>query len=349
MEYIRKCLVLVSFLFLSVTTATAQDVEMIKLSDKVIVLNILGLDCRTNIVVISSQKGLVIIDTEISPYVMEILKQAAEKHFNRNDWAYAINTHGHIHHVFGNVLFKDVKIIGHERILEGYPENGIFSRPKPGQRRRISYSELISNLRQMLRAATDPAQVQVLQKRIRFLIIVNRQWRDGFELVPPNMTFQDRLELDLGDVHLRLIDWGPGINHSSIMIHIVEENILVSVGGKWLPDISNAAGLSGIKRYVSLLKEIADDKVGIETVIPCHTDFATRQDLQAKYDYVSDMLEGITRAKQKQLSFEQVKQQFSLERYARLKGLWAGSVPERVEENHQKNIQRIWDCLEQAD
>lgn len=348
MGYVRKCLVLVVFLFLLVTAAAGQDVEMRRLSEKVIVLNILGLDCRTNIVVISSQKGLVVIDTEISPYVMEILKRAAEKHFERNDWVYAINTHGHIHHSFGNVLFKNIKIIGHERMLAGYPENGAFSRPKRGQKPRVSYSQIISNLRKILRVNTDPAQAKVLRKRIRFLIAVNRQWRDGFELVPPNMTIKDRLELDLGDIHLRLIDWGPGINHSSLMIHIVEENILVSVGGRWLPNISRAASLSAIKHYVSLLKEIADDKVGIETVIPCHTDFATRQDLQTKYEYISSMLEGITKAHKKGLSIDHVKQEFSLERYSHLKGLWAGSIPERVEENHQKNSQRIWDCLEQA-
>lgn len=349
MGYARKCLVLVVFLFLLVTAVSGQDVEMIRLSEKVIVLNILGLDCRTNIVVISSRKGLVVIDTEISPYVMEILKRAAEEHFERSDWVYAINTHGHIHHVFGNVLFKDIKIIGHERMLAGYPENGIFGKLKRGQKPRVSYSELISNLRKMLRTNTDPAQAKVLRERIRFLIAVNRQWRDGFELVPPNMTIKDRLELDLGDIHLRLIDWGTGINHGSIMIHIVEENILVSVGGRWLPNISRAANLSAIKHYVSLLKEISDDKVGIKTVIPCHTDFATGQDLQSKYEYISNMLEGITQADQKGLSLDRLKQEFSLERYSHLKGLWAGSIPERVEENHKKNIQKIWDCLEQAD
>jgi len=102
MKYKRNILIFVIFLLIAAVDVFAQDVEVIRLSEKVVVLNILGLDCRTNIIVISSQKGLVIIDTEISPYVMKVLKVAAEKYFRRQDWAYVINTHGHIHHVFGN-------------------------------------------------------------------------------------------------------------------------------------------------------------------------------------------------------------------------------------------------------
>ena len=350
MNYQRSILIFVIFLLIAAVDVFAQDVEMIRLSDKVIVLNVLGLDCRTNIVVISSQKGLVVIDTEISPHVMKILKEAAEKYFKRQDWIYAINTHGHIHHIYGNVLFKDVNIIGQESLIQRFPNEKIFQLPKSGQKQFISYSEPISQLRQMLRTINDPQQAQVLRERIRFLNIVNREWRDGFELVRPNITFRDRLTLNLGDINLDLIDFDCGIetNHKAILVYIEEENILVDVGGKWLPNINENATFDTISRYIKILKELVDKEVRI--VIPCHSDFASIEDLQAQYDYMTDMLDGITEARQEGLSLQQIKNQFSLEeRYAHLSRLWSGSQPEKVAQKHENNIERIWNFPLQDD
>ena len=77
MEYIRKYLVLVSFLFLSVTAVTAQDVTIRRVTDRVITLSMSNLGMHTNITVIESQKGLVVIETEITPYIMSKIKEAA--------------------------------------------------------------------------------------------------------------------------------------------------------------------------------------------------------------------------------------------------------------------------------
>lgn len=96
-----------------------------------------------------------------------------------------------------------------------------------------------------------------------------------------------------------------------------------------------------------ILKELVDKEVRIETVIPCRSDFASRQDLQAEYDYMSDMLDGITEARQNELSLQQVISRFLLDkRYARLSRLWSGRQPEKIAEKHQDNIDRIWNYLQ---
>ena len=51
---------------------------------------------HTNVTVIETQKGLVAIETEFVPSVMKTIKEAAEKEFGRNDWAYVINTDAHV-------------------------------------------------------------------------------------------------------------------------------------------------------------------------------------------------------------------------------------------------------------
>ncbi len=97
-----------------VTVSLAQDVNVRRVTDHVTVLNVENMGSNTNITVIESEKGLAVIETEITPYVMGMIKEAAEKALGRNDWIYVINTHNHVHRAGGNAAFKGVQVIGHK-------------------------------------------------------------------------------------------------------------------------------------------------------------------------------------------------------------------------------------------
>ena len=90
----------------------AEYVRIERISDRVLLAYWVGTG-RCNITAIQSEKGLVVVDTEMSPRIMAPIKDRIEKEFGRSDWAYVINTHAHIHHASGNSLFKDAVIVGH--------------------------------------------------------------------------------------------------------------------------------------------------------------------------------------------------------------------------------------------
>jgi len=115
-------------------------------------LSMSNLGMHTNITVIETQKGLVVIETEITPYIMGKIKEAAEKYLKRDDWIYVINTHGHLHHAGGNIVFKDAQVIGHETMNMDWLRDRLKS--EKGRRQycnNVGTSQGISNLRQLLK------------------------------------------------------------------------------------------------------------------------------------------------------------------------------------------------------
>jgi len=67
-----------------------------KITDKVIALTVTRVS-NCNIVAISSEKGIILVDTEISPLTMELVKDEIHKQFPGQEFIYVIiPTHIHI-------------------------------------------------------------------------------------------------------------------------------------------------------------------------------------------------------------------------------------------------------------
>jgi len=64
-----------------------QYIRIERLSPRVVVAYWPGIDRRCNLTAISSQKGLVLIDTEASPRIMAPIKEKIEQAFHRTDTA----------------------------------------------------------------------------------------------------------------------------------------------------------------------------------------------------------------------------------------------------------------------
>jgi glyoxylase-like metal-dependent hydrolase (beta-lactamase superfamily II) len=334
-----------------VTMGSAQDVRVRRVTDHVTVFSMANLGMHTNVTVIQSEKGLVVIETEITPYIMGKIKEAAERALGRDDWAYVINTHNHLHHAGGNVQFKGAQFISHATMRMDWLENLLSTHE--GRERycdMVGVRQGLSQLRGLLaQGRATPRQRQEMDRRIRFMEDVEREIMAGFEVVNPTIAFEGRYTLDLGDVHLRLIYWGDAINHSSVFIHVVEDNMLVGMGmGKtWLTDFYGKVSLDSIRRAIKLLEEFGDDDLQIDLMIGVHTaDFiTTRQHFRQRRGYLDDLLKGLTLAKQQGLSLRQVKEEFSLaRRYAHLPGDFRS--PQERRKTHQSNIDKIWKLLE---
>jgi len=57
-----------------VPAANAQDVVVRRVTNRVITLSMSNLGMHTNITVIETQKGLVVIETEMTPDIMKTIK-----------------------------------------------------------------------------------------------------------------------------------------------------------------------------------------------------------------------------------------------------------------------------------
>ena len=93
-----------------------------QITDNVIVYNIEGLQ-STNITVIDTDKGLVVIDSETSPVFADVIRKNIEETHEAKSIRYLINTHDHGDHTYGNQVFANATIIGHDRCKEEMIKN----------------------------------------------------------------------------------------------------------------------------------------------------------------------------------------------------------------------------------
>jgi glyoxylase-like metal-dependent hydrolase (beta-lactamase superfamily II) len=326
--------------------AFAGLVDVEKVSDRVLVLNF-KTSGISNLVAVKGQKGLVMIDTEMSPGVMRPIKQEIEHQFQRDDWAYVVNTHAHMHHAGGNSLFKEAKIVGHDNLPTDMQWIIDIQKKDEEKKKFFEHAEkVIKESRTRLKSA-KPEEKEKIEGEVEFWKLLRKDIYNGFEVVKPTMTFSDRTTLDLGDIKLELIYFGKGHSDSDIIIYIPEEKVLVTSGVCYdrLQGFNGEVTLADIERSISVLEEFTDDKVELKRIVPAHAESITKKELELKHDYYKTMLEGLRSAKQNGETIEQAKEEFSVQKkfpFYNKKGQDAQDVQDR----QNRNIDVFWNLLD---
>ena len=331
---------------------STEFVRIERLSERVVLGYWLGTG-RCNLVAVKSQKGLAIIDTEMSPRIMAPIKERLEKAFGRDDWAYVINTHAHMHHAGGNCLFKDAVIIGHDNLPKDMQWLIRKQVDETWKRKELDHNaETIRNLQAMLpKVAGSRLQTRMIQGEIKFFQLYTQDMEEGFEMVKPTVMFSDKYTLDLGDLRLELVFFGKGHSLSDILIYIPQEGVLVTGAIVYqrghLPGISENAELKDVHRYIAVLNEFLEEGVKLNYVIASHSFPLARRDLKYVRDYYQTMLDGIRSAQQEGLTLEQARERFAVRKkfprfFQRQSVQWSKAKQDR-------NINVLWRLLKEAD
>ena len=326
-------------------------VRVERLSERVAVGYWLGAG-RTNVVAIKGQNGLAIVDTELSPRIMAPIKAEFEKAFGRNDWVYVVNTHAHMHHAGGNGLFEDANVVGHDNLpaemewlARMQANEGWKCRALNAQR------ETLRGLRAALpRFARRPVEARRVRGTIRFYELHIKDLEEGFDVVKPTVTFADQHTLDLGDLTLELVHFGKGHSASDILIHVPQENLLITGGilpeRGHLPGVAEQAELADVWRHVDVLSALMAREEKINHVVPSHGPLVRRGDLLRLRNYYRTTLRGIQAAQRKGLSLAQTQWNLAVHKrfraYHRRRTAWWSRA------RHNRNIQILWRLLEEA-
>ena len=340
-------------MFMSGLGSGSQEfVRIERLSDRVIIGYWLGTG-RMNIVVIKSQKGLAVIDTAMSPRIMAPIKERLEKELGRDDWAYVINTHAHIHHAGGNCLFKDAVIIGHDKLPDDM-QWLIDKQIDETSKRKVldDNAKTIRNLQAALpKVAGNRIQTRRIQGEIKFYQLNTQDIEEGFEIVKPTVTFSDKDTIYLGDLRLELVYFGKGHSFSDILVYIPQEGVLVTGAIVYLrghlPGITERAELKDVHRYVAVLDAFLKEGVKLDHVVSSHSPVLKRRDLVHVRDYYQAMLDGIRSARQEGLTLEQARDRFAVRKkfrhfYQRQSAKWSKAKQDR-------NITVLWRLLKEAE
>lgn len=296
---------------------STEYVRIERLSERVLLAYWIGTG-RCNLTAIQSQKGLVVIDTEMSPRIMAPIKNRIEQVYGRDDWAYVINTHAHMHHASGNSLFKDAMIVGHENLPKDM--QWLIDKQTDHERKRKELDRAAQTLRSLRavlpRVRGNRAATRAIRGEIRFWQLYTQDVQESYEVVKPSLTFADRHTLDMGDLTLELVFFGRGHSLSDILIYIPQEKLLVTGAiiyqRRQLPEIGEQTDMQDVNRFITILESFLAEDVQIKHVIPSHSPPLLKSDMIRVRNYYKKMLTGVRAARLEGLSLSQVMERFSV-------------------------------------
>jgi glyoxylase-like metal-dependent hydrolase (beta-lactamase superfamily II) len=324
--------------FLTAQTDDDIPITIQRLSDRVLILSETLMN--NNVVAIASEKGIVVVDTSGLPSTAAKMRLIIEKEFGRSDFAYVINTHSHWDHSFGNQLFPDAVIIGHDNVI---PE---MARDKDIMPRRIvSLEQRLQDEENRLRKIeSDSEEARNVQSFIRTLRRQLQDFKNSFVSTPPQITFDDRMVLNLGDLTVKLDYFGRAHSTCDIFIHIPEEGILMTgdlfLDQRWVPLFAGQPKLD-VDRWLEVLHRALDGDDSPTKVIPGHMDIWEAEKLALWRDYIKNLWEGLKIAKEQGFSLKKAKKKYPLaEAYYYLRE--RGHSDERIRTFHENNIEAFW-------
>lgn len=291
--------------------------------------------------VITTAKGLIVIDTGLSPTLAELTRKKIKQELGRDDVIYVINTHDHFDHTDGNQVYVGATIVGHEnagaairRFAEG--------RSAFIASRRNRIVQLENRLKTLQTGSPDALATE---KTIRFDLLMTEDLEKRYIPTPPTKTFNDRMTLAVGDLELKLYSYGRAHTDSDILVHIPRLGILF-VGDLFFPTSllasANAAAPPDVPRWLEVLGEVMKNKDEVKTVIGGHGHSFAPEWLAAQHRYFQELWGVVTKAKNEGLTPEAADAQNPLGQKFAFLGPFFDLKSKEALDSHRQNIQLFW-------
>jgi cyclase len=211
----------------------------------------------SNVTIIQTQEGIVLIDTGQTPKDSRVVLAALKK-LTTEPVRYIIHTEPHSDHTVGNFVFSPPAIIvAHQGATDS------------------------------MRKAENPA---IIEKRAAASPEMQEAYK-GYRLVTPNLEYRDKMTLNLGERTLELYDLKNVHSEADTAIWLPKERIVFTAAsvtvkrfGNHRPFVSIPDTLSAIKMMKALNPEI---------VIPGHGDPGTVKILDDMERYYNLLLERV--------------------------------------------------------
>jgi len=267
-----------------------------RVSDRVLVTWACDYFQGTNMAVLVGERGLLIIDTGLSPTTVRRQRELIEEELGRSDFLYLVNTHMHNDHAFANEVFPEATVVAHgdgeaalQREVERIPE--LLERLRQG---RDGYREWAAE------TSPDSTEGKEAREGVAAFDVGIADLEAGIHPRYPTRTIDGHDTLSLGDVHLEMFEFTGLHSDSDILILVPEEKVLFTGDVFWggqLPLLREvtAAEIDGTLAAWKTILEMAPD---LETVVPGHSDVPlTPAQFREMYAYLSRLREDVRSAK----------------------------------------------------
>lgn len=278
----------------------AQDqleIHSKRLSDRVLLTWACHYFQGTNMAVIATDEGLVIIDTGLSPSTVRRQRDLVERELGRDDFRYLINTHMHNDHAFADQVFPEATVVSHangvaalQREVELIPD--LIRRLR---RNRERYAEWASE------TSPDSAEGVRAREGVAAFDVGIADLEAGIEPRFPTLTFAGHHTLTLGDLRFELFDFTGFHSDSDILILIPEERMLFTGDVFWGGNLPLLGEMTPeeFERLMNNWKIILETSPDLETIVPGHSDVPlTVEGFHDMYQYMSRLWADVQAARE---------------------------------------------------
>jgi glyoxylase-like metal-dependent hydrolase (beta-lactamase superfamily II) len=317
-----------------------------RLSPRVAVVN--AGPWNNSYVAIATQKGIVVVDSGFSKTIAQTVREAIKAEFKRDDFAYLMITHEHSDHVFGNSAYSDVPIVGSDLMRAAILR--MRAEPASVSERLAIPKESLARMRQD--SAKDPklAVDPKFAQGERFWNVVQADYSAGVDYLPPSITFDRRMALDMGDVSVHLFSLGHWHSAADTIISVPEEGI-VRLGavlyGDQLPVLKNPYAKEPftaaiLDNWIAVLGEVISQANEKTQFISCHGwGVMTKAQCAPQVAYMEKLWREVRQAKSAGKTLQQAKEALpraqAFPEVASLK-----DADFQMKNIHEHNIEALW-------
>jgi cyclase len=230
--------------------------------------------CNSGIVDLGG--STLVFDSMLTPTAGAHLRKAA-RHVTGRDPFWVVNSHWHGDHIWGNSAFPSSHIVSTRRV-----------RREVLRRSRHQFDDCRKSFPKELERLDHPRSTVPEVERPRL-----RAWFEGVlqtprthPIVPPNVTFEEVLEVEGSRRSIQLITYGGGHSPSDVFAYLPEEGIIFA-GDLAMVGLHPSVSDGWPDRWRSILRRMA--QLRVEKVLPGHGPVGPPQTLRVVETYLQDL------------------------------------------------------------
>ncbi len=260
-----------------------------------------------------TEEGILIVDPP-NPATAEWLQEQLASDFPDQEVVYVVESHYHWDHTRGSTTFVDTAtFVGHENMLKNL-DASITDAPPPGNTRDTNNDGLLS--REEAQTGTLANFDAMDSNGDNYLT----QAELTADTVRPNITFSDRLELNLGGKRVILL-WSQNRHTNDLIdVYFPDHGVLLASDYIWINRM--CCNFQFDERPMSVWIESIRDLEALDFDILINSHFASgdKQDLIAFRRWLEDLANQVSTGIADGLSLEEIQASAELEQYSD----WAG-------------------------
>jgi cyclase len=247
----------------------------------------IGADGDSNAGAVLTKDGLLAIDAQQTPQLGREFRRWIESETGRRA-TQLLNTHLHLDHTAGNVVFRDLPILAHRRTAEllqaelGPAGQSPWVVSDSAAKLRLFFG---SNFGKLV-APSDPLSEWFVKR-------VSGPAYDRIELVEPTQTFEKSISFQTADGPLLADYWGPAHCDGDLIVYHPQQKIaftgdLLFVGRfPWLGDCDLDGWIATLERLMAM---------DLKTVVPGHGPVSTLNEVGQFHDLLAALRSAVAQA-----------------------------------------------------